>query len=212
MKTETGFCDSYTGAASETGTVQKLVLREFIVPQIQNTTSYTLSLTGNSIFSGSSRIVGTGYPGNILTNSGIDTELAFPSALILSGTLLYIADTMNDRVLSYNVTSGGITKLIGAENGLSKPTSLYFSGNTLLVASSGNGKIFSLQDGETDGSVFSSTFKVAKNFSADVLQFSFSGISSVSSPTASGGFTFSGINKMSDDYVTIGSPLQYTFS
>ncbi len=81
---------------------------------------------------------------------------------------------MNDRVLSYDITSGNIIKLLGAENGLSKPTSLYFSGSNLLIASGGNGKIFSLQDGEINGSTFSSNFKVAKNFSANTLKFIFS--------------------------------------
>lgn len=125
----------------------KLALQQFIVPVVQNTTSYTLSFTGNTVFSGAARMIGTGFPGDILSISGIDTELSSPSALIASGTHLYIADTMNDRVLSYDITSGGIAVLLGAENGIRKPTSLYFSGNTLLVASSGNGKIYSLQDG-----------------------------------------------------------------
>lgn len=125
----------------------KLAIRQFTVPTIQNTTNYTLSFTGNAVFSGTTRIIGTLYPGNIITHSGIDTELSSPSALISSGNHLYIADTMNNRVLSYDITSGGIAVLLGAENGIRKPTSLYFSGNTLLIASSGNGKIYSLQDG-----------------------------------------------------------------
>ena len=148
LRTQTGYCDSYSGTASETGTILKLSLRQFTIPTVQNPTSYTLSLTGNAVYSGVNRIIGTGYPGNILTSSGIDTELSSPSALVQSGTHLYIADTMNDRILSYDTISGGISKLLGREDGISKPTSLYFSGNTLLVASSGNGKIFSLQDGE----------------------------------------------------------------
>lgn len=127
LKTQTGYCDSYSGTASETGTVLRLALRQFITPTVQNTTGYTLSLTGNAIYSGTTRIIGTGYPGNALTNSGIDTELSSPNALISSGGRLYIADTMNDRILSYNAVSGGITKLLGRENGIRKPTSLYFS-------------------------------------------------------------------------------------
>jgi hypothetical protein len=127
-----------------------LVLKQFTVPVVQSTVGvYSLSLTGNTVFSGTTQIIGTLYPGNTLTASGIDTELSSPSTLISSGNHLYIADTMNDRVLSYDITSGGITKLLGRENGVRKPTSLYFSGNTLLIASSGNGKIYSLQDGDT---------------------------------------------------------------
>lgn len=66
LKTATGYCDSYSGTESETGTVMKLAMRQFIVPTVQNSTSYTLSLTGNSIFSGTTRIIGTGYPGSDL--------------------------------------------------------------------------------------------------------------------------------------------------
>ncbi len=148
LHTQTGYCDSYSGTASETGTVFKLALRQFVIPAVQNPTSYALSLTGNAVFSGTIRIIGTGYPGNTLTDSGIDTELSSPSVLVQKGVHLYIADTMNDRILSYDTISKGISKLLGREDGISKPTSLYFSGNTLLIASSGNGEIFSLQDGE----------------------------------------------------------------
>lgn len=148
LRTQTGYCDSYSGTASETGTILKLSLRQFVSPTIQNPTTYTLSLTGNTIYSGATRIVGTGYLGNTLTASGIDTELSSPSALVQTGTHLYIADTMNDRILSYDTISKGIAKLLDRQDGISKPTSLYFSGNILLIASSGNGKIFSLQDGE----------------------------------------------------------------
>lgn len=117
---------------------------------------------------------------------------------------------MNDRVLSYDVTSGGITKLLGRENGISEPTSLFFSGNTLLIASSGNGKIYGLQDGDGDGSVSSSTFRVAKNFSADTLRFVFSGIPSIDAPQATGSFTFTGFVQNPTDTVGTGSSLVYS--
>lgn len=99
---------------------------------------------------------------------------------------------MNDRILSYNLTTGGILKLLGRENGIRKPTSLYFSGSTLLIASSGNGKIYTLHDGDGDVTTFSSHFKVANNFSADVLKFSFSGITNITSPTVNTDFILSG--------------------
>ncbi|EKD30137.1 MAG: hypothetical protein ACD_78C00145G0004, partial [uncultured bacterium (gcode 4)] len=215
LRTLTGYCDSYSGTASETGAVMKLAIRQFTVPTIQNTTNYTLSFTGNAVFSGTTRIIGTLYPGNIITHSGIDTELSSPSALISSGNHLYIADTMNNRVLSYDITSGGIAVLLGAENGIRKPTSLYFSGNTLLIASSGNGKIYSLQDGNWDGWTFKNTFKVAKNFSADNLRFTFSGISNITSPNAPSDITITGdgvLQNTANDVITNGTSLQYTFS
>lgn len=69
-----------------------------------------------------------------------------PSALASSGGYLYVADTMNDRVLAYKTSDGTVTQILGRIDGISRPTSLYFSGSTLLIASAGNGKIFSLQD------------------------------------------------------------------
>lgn len=196
LQTQTGYCDSYSGTTTDTETILRLALRQFTMPIVQNTTTYTLSLTENSIFSGTTatgtRIIGTGYPGNTLTNSGIDTELSSPSDLIASGTHLYIADTMNDRVLSYDITSGGISELLGPENGIEKPTSLYFSGKTLLIASSGNGRIYSLEDGESgNGSTFSSTFRVASAFLGNTLVFTFSGITSpITAPNSIGSFVF----------------------
>ncbi|MDD2891410.1 MAG: prepilin-type N-terminal cleavage/methylation domain-containing protein [Candidatus Gracilibacteria bacterium] len=215
LRTETGYCDSYSGTADAPETVLKLAIRQFAVPTEQNNVpGYTLSSTGNSISFGTNRIIGTGYPGNDLdTNSGALTELSSPSALISSGNHLYIADTMNDRVLSYDITSGSIMKLLGPENGIRKPTSLYFSGNILLIASSGNGKIFSLQDGDTgNGSTFSGAFQVANNFQADNIRFTFSGISFVTQPTTTGDFILDGVTQKLDDVVTPGTNLQYTLS
>ena len=64
------------------------------------------------IYSGSAIIIGNTYPGDTLAPLGLDTELSSPSALALSGTQLYIADTMNDRVLSYDTTNGQIIELL----------------------------------------------------------------------------------------------------
>jgi len=123
---------------------------------------------------------------------------------------------MNDRVLSYHKTSGNITEFLGRADGIRKPTSLYFSGNTLLIASSGNGKIFSFQDGDNgNGTTFSGTFRVANVFQADNIRFTFSGIPSITSPTTPGDFTMNGAGitqNTSNDIVTTGASLQYTFS
>jgi len=67
LQTQTGYCDSYRETADATGTVLKLAIRQFAVPTEQNNDpTYTLSSTGNSVFSGETRIIGTGYPGNSL--------------------------------------------------------------------------------------------------------------------------------------------------
>lgn len=91
LVTQTGFCDAFSGTASETGTVMKLSLRQFIVPTEQNNApGYTLFPSGNAVFSGTTAtgviIIGTGGPGNTLdTTSGALTELNMPSALVSSG-------------------------------------------------------------------------------------------------------------------------------
>ena len=77
----------------------RLALRQFAAPTLQQSNPYAIHAGENSIYSGAVRIVGTQYPGNTLSASGIDTELSSPSALAVSGSMLYIADTMNDRVL-----------------------------------------------------------------------------------------------------------------
>lgn len=214
LKTATGHCDSFSWSASATGTIMKIAIRQFTVPKEQNDTVYTLSSTGHGVFSWTIRIIGTGYPGNSLDAGGKNTELNTPSALVYSGGYLYIADTMNDRILTYNTSPSlkSVSKLLGREDGISKPTSLSFSGNTLLIASAGNGKIYSFQDGLGDGLTFSTPFRVAKDFSADTLEFTFSGINSVTSPATTGSFTFSGITKNPDDYINTGASLRYTFS
>jgi prepilin-type N-terminal cleavage/methylation domain-containing protein len=217
LKTQTGYCDSYSGAESETGAITRLSLRQFSVPKIENNApGYILSNTGNSVYSGSTLIVWTQFRGSDLNiNSGALTELSSPSSLVSTASNLYIADTMNDRVLSYNIASKIITKILGRENGIRQPTSLYLSGNTLLVASSGNGIIYSLQDGIGDGSSFSNTFRVASNFSANTITFTFPSIPAIGSPVGPGNFTFSGgtLSQVPlNDIVSADSNLQYTFS
>lgn len=82
LKTATGYCDSFSGSASETGTVMKLTAKSFAVPTSSDTPPYTLSSNGHAVFSGGIRIVGTGYPGNALElSSGALSELSYPSAL-----------------------------------------------------------------------------------------------------------------------------------
>ena len=112
LVTATGYCDDYSGSASETGTVQKLVIRKITVPSVQNTGSYTVSLTGSCIYSGDTCIIGTSYPGDTLGNTGTGTELHSPSAVTASGIYLYVADTMNDRILAYNTIDKTIVKLL----------------------------------------------------------------------------------------------------
>lgn len=211
LTTETGYCDSLSGTATATGTVLKLALRQFVLPSLGNSPPYTLSATGNMVYSGSDIIIGNISPWDELTSSGIDTELWSPSALARSWNHLYVADTMNDRILSYDIANGSITQILGRENGIMKPTSLYFSGSSLLVASSGNGRIFMLSDGEGNGSTFSGTFRVAKAFSANIIRFTFPDIPTIMAPTGHGSFHLSSFWSPSDT-VSTWSTLTYVFS
>jgi len=46
LKTQTGYCDSSSETASETGTAMRLVLRQFAVPTVENAApDYTLSFS-----------------------------------------------------------------------------------------------------------------------------------------------------------------------
>lgn len=82
LKTATGYCDSFSGSASETGTIMKLVVKAFAVPPSPDISPYILSSNGHTVFSGSVPIVGTGYPGDTPeASSGALSELSYPSGL-----------------------------------------------------------------------------------------------------------------------------------
>ncbi|MBP8017116.1 prepilin-type N-terminal cleavage/methylation domain-containing protein, partial [Candidatus Gracilibacteria bacterium] len=221
LKTFTGYCDVFSGTENATGTVQKLFIKEFILPDfIQNQANigginYTLSHTGNIIYSGSEIIIGTGYPGdNLDKNNPLKTELNYPSAIIGSGGYLYIADTLNDRILFYDTGSKITKELLGKENGVSRPISLYFSGNELLIANNGNNKILSYKDGDQDGETLNLTFKVGTGFTnINKISFTFSGITNITLPNSTGSFVFSGITGTGiNDFINTGSNLTYNFS
>ncbi len=69
LTTATGYCDSSSGTASETGTVMKLALRQLVLPSFQNSPPYTLSNSGNIVYFGNVAIIGNTYPGDTLTAS-----------------------------------------------------------------------------------------------------------------------------------------------
>lgn len=164
------------------------------------------------MYSGTTRIIGTGYPGATLGAVGLETELNSPTSVASSGGYLYVSDTMNDRILAYKTSDNSISTLLSQSDGISRPTSLAFSGNTLLIASTGNGKILAYEDGSSTGDNLSLRFKVGQTFVSDRIQFSFPGTSvvlpsktnfsftniatdpsdSVSAASGSGSYTLSG--------------------
>ncbi|MDD2565930.1 MAG: prepilin-type N-terminal cleavage/methylation domain-containing protein [Candidatus Gracilibacteria bacterium] len=214
IKTFTGFCDSFSGSASATGTINRLVIKEMLSENNSHsgTTNYYINRDKNSIYtSGSILAVGTGLKGNSLSSSGTGTELNNPSAIIENSGILYIADSGNNRILSYVISTGGIYEIANNKNGISNPTDIYYSG-ALYITNAGAGNIIKITDGMGTGDKLDTSFKVPKNITFDKIEFIFNGIANISSPTSSGSFTFSGISTGTEDIVSTGTTLTYFFS
>lgn len=211
LKTATGYCDALSSTTDDPGIVQKLAIRTFSTQKLQNVPPYTINLPENAIYSGSVRIIGTGYPGNTLSTP-LTSELSSPSALALLWSSLYIADTGNDRILRYDTVANTLVPFLDRSFGINKPTSLAFSGNTLLIADAGNGTIHAYKDGgTTDGTIFSTTFSVPKNITIDSLRFNITGANMGSIST--GSIAFSNLNKSAgDNWTNAGGSGVYTFS
>jgi prepilin-type N-terminal cleavage/methylation domain-containing protein len=116
IKTFTGFCDRFwEETINATWTVQKLVIKEFILPEINqdsitlNWISYKLSHTWNIIYSWSEIIIWNWITWNNLNElNPINTQLNYASSITWNVNFLYIADTLNDRILYYNTTNNTI--------------------------------------------------------------------------------------------------------
>lgn len=171
LKYATGACDSFSGSQNASGTGYKLIVREYIPTTLSHLVSawYSLSHTGNILYSGSTVIVGTGHPGNSLGLTAIETELNQPSALVRFWNYLYIADTLNHRILAYNISSKQISELLSAKNGILLPTDITLSGSSLLIANAGRGEILEYKDGEWVSSPLAITFIPNKTFDTDSL-------------------------------------------
>ncbi len=74
-------------------------------------------------------------------NLWTDIYLNSPTWLALSWTTLFIADTLNNRVLYYDTISEKINKLLDESDWLNEPTWLYYEDNSLYIANSGNWEI-----------------------------------------------------------------------
>ncbi len=221
LKTFTGYCDVFSWTENATWTVQKLFIKEFILPDfIQNQANiwwinYTLSHTWNIIYSWSEIIIWTWYPwDNLDKNNPLKTELNYPSAIIWSWGYLYIADTLNDRILFYDTGSKITKELLWKENGVSRPISLYFSWNELLIANNWNNKILSYKDWDQDWETLNLTFKVWTWFTnINKISFTFSWITNITLPNSTWSFVFSWITwTWINDFINTWSNLTYNFS
>lgn len=84
------------------------------------------------MYSGSTRIVGTGTRGGA-KGGALNTELAGATSLALSGTTLAIADPGNDRIVYYGTTDSSLVFLEARNSGILEPESLEFSPDGLYV-------------------------------------------------------------------------------
>ncbi len=221
IKTFTGFCDNFwEDIINATWTVKKLIIKEFVLPEFKekssnlNWISYTLSHTWHIIYSWSEVIIWNWIAGfNLNEQKPKNTQLNYASSIIGSGTFLYIADTLNDRILYYNINNNTIKELLWKKEWINKPTSLYFSWSDLLIANSWNWKILNYKDWEWDWSKLNVKFQVFKEFTATGISFTFSWISNITSPNLIWNFTFSWITwTWADDYISNWSSLIYNFS
>lgn len=74
---------------------------------------------------------------------GTGTFLHHPTWLASSGSILFISDTLNNRVLAYNSDDESITILLDETDGLDEPTGLFYDtpNTTLYIANSSAGEI-----------------------------------------------------------------------
>lgn len=70
-----------------------------------------------------------------------DIYLNSPTWLTASWNILFISDTLNNRILYYNVTLDTIHLLLDESDWLNEPTWLYYNNNSLYIANSWNWEI-----------------------------------------------------------------------
>jgi len=64
-----------------------------------------------------------------------------PTWLALSGNILFVSDTLNNRVLAYNTLSSKISILLDENDWLREPTGLYYNGWELYISNSAKWEI-----------------------------------------------------------------------
>ena len=150
IKSFTWYCDSYSWITENSWTFQRLTIK-WILPDEWidlsgnlNSINYSLSSDWNSLFSWSQIIVWDWYPWNLIDNSdSTKTQLNHPFSLIAWTDSIFIADTLNDRILSYSWNLW-ITEVLWPSNWISKPNSLYLNWNDLYIWNVWNWKVYNL--------------------------------------------------------------------
>lgn len=211
----TGFCDSFSWSANATWTINKLVIKEMVWENYIHswTINYRIDTDKNSIYtSWWILIIWTWLKWNNLDfNNWTWTELNNPSAIIENSGILYIADRWNNRILSYDISTGKINEVVNNKNWISNPTDIYYSW-ALYITNAWAWNIMKITDVMWTWDKLNLSFKVPKTITFDKIEFTFDWISSISTPTSSWNFIFSWITKWTNDIVSTWSTLTYYFS
>lgn len=208
--------ESFTGycATNPSLTLTRLVAVGGYAPRSgENLTSgvYTLDPLKQSVYSGTTQIIWTGDVGNLLNSDPLKSELSHPSSLAQIGDILYIADTGNSRVLSYNTLTNTLTEFLWISDGISHPVSLKNeSGNLLIGADNG---LFRIRESTDAWDKATIAMTHTGDLTFDSIALDFSGITTLTSPTNPTDFTLGGvIQNSASDVVTTWSSLVYTFT
>ncbi|MFK7779922.1 MAG: hypothetical protein QM490_02140, partial [Candidatus Gracilibacteria bacterium] len=157
-------------------------------------------------------VVGKGIFGYKFTEgaAGTDIYLNSPTGLAQGGTNLFISDTLNNRIL-YLDNSNKIHLLLDESDGLNEPTGLYYTDDTLYIANSGNGEILKYSSKSNDKKL-NINFKINQSINnLKKIEIEISpGITSITNPDNISDFTFNGVSKYGNDYLT-GSTNRITY-
>ncbi|NUJ97946.1 hypothetical protein HGA92_04135 [Candidatus Gracilibacteria bacterium] len=180
-----------------------------------------LEFDTNNITQPGIKIVGTGEAGNTIISgqNGEDVYLNQPTGMALIGENLFISDSLNDRILQYNILTKKVYSYFSSQDGLVEPTGLYYDNTEkrLYIVNSGKGEILKI-DAQNVTVPIAPKFLFSINPSITINKiflsfFSASGAGvNLASPTNTGGISFSGITQEEDFERINGNMIEYYFS
>lgn len=216
-RTFTWYCDSVWQGASATWTIRKLIIKELIPQNTHKSTiswDYYIDSNKNSIYyTWWIIIIGNEVAWDTLWAYWTWTQLSNPGALFETATYLYIADSGNNRILSYNKTSKSINIVATYNDWINNPTDIYYENWELYIANTWNGNILRIKDSYSDWTKLIAKFKQTQVSPFDKMVFKFDWLPIVTWPNSTWDFTFVwGINKYWWDTILTWSTLSYVFS
>jgi len=216
-KTFTWYCDSLWQSTSATWTIRKLIIKELVWANSHKSSiswDYYIDSNKNSIYyTWWSIIIWNGVAWNTIWNYWTWTQLSNPSAIFETATYLYVADSWNNRILSYNKTSGTINLVAEFSDWINNPSDIYYENWELFIANTWNGNILKIKDSIWDWTKLVAKFKQTALSPFDKIEFKFDWISTVNWPNSTWDFTFVWwINKYGEDFILTWGTLSYIFS